>query len=88
MVYRWNDSDRGKHMYLEKNPPQRHTVHHKFYTDWPGGSYLVLCNERLITMQLATVSTCIMYDSTLFKYGKILSTSLQQFLINNCLNVH
>jgi len=70
MGYRWNDSDRRRQMYLEKNPPQCHTVLHKFYMDWPGGSYLVLCNERLVTKQLATVWTCIMYDSILLSMVK------------------
>jgi hypothetical protein len=33
MEYSWNDTDRGKLMYLEKNLSQYHFVHHKFHID-------------------------------------------------------
>jgi len=31
----WNDIDRRKLKYLDKNLSQCHLVHHKFHTDWP-----------------------------------------------------
>jgi hypothetical protein len=33
--HRWNDTDRGKLKYWEKNLSQRHSVHHKSHMDWP-----------------------------------------------------
>jgi hypothetical protein len=52
------------------------------------GSYLGVCNGRLVTKQLATAWTSIAYDSTLSKYSNILTVKFKQFAINNCLNVH
>jgi hypothetical protein len=31
----WNDTDRGKQNYSEKNLSQCHLVHHKSHTYWP-----------------------------------------------------
>jgi hypothetical protein len=32
----WNDTERGKPKYTEKNLSQCHFIHHKFHVDWPG----------------------------------------------------
>jgi len=32
----WNDIDKGKLKYLEKNMFQCPIVYHKFHIDWPG----------------------------------------------------
>jgi len=34
--YRWNDADREKLKYLEKNLSQCYFDHHKSSVDWPG----------------------------------------------------
>jgi hypothetical protein len=36
MEHRWNEIDRGKPKYSEKNLSQCHFVHHKFHMDRPG----------------------------------------------------
>jgi hypothetical protein len=36
MEHRWNEIDRGKPKYSDKNMSQYHFVHHKSHTDWPG----------------------------------------------------
>jgi hypothetical protein len=33
MEHWWNDTDKGKQKYWEKNLPQCHFAHHKFHTD-------------------------------------------------------
>jgi len=32
----WDDRDRGKPMYSERNPSHCHIVHHKSHVDWSG----------------------------------------------------
>jgi hypothetical protein len=36
MEHRWNETDRGKPKYSEKNLSQCHSVHHKSHMDWHG----------------------------------------------------
>jgi len=37
MEHWWNDTDRGKLKYWERNPVHCHFVHHKFNMDWRWG---------------------------------------------------
>jgi hypothetical protein len=36
MEHRWNEINRGKPKYSEKNLSQCHFVHYKSHMDWPG----------------------------------------------------
>jgi len=40
-----NDTDRGKSMYLEKNPSQCHLFYHKSHMDLPGIKHVPLWKE-------------------------------------------
>jgi hypothetical protein len=36
MGHRWNNTERGKLKYLEKNLSHCHFIYHKSHMDWPG----------------------------------------------------
>jgi len=48
----WNDAERRKLKYSEKNTSQCHSVRYKCHVDWPGWN-TVLHGERLATNHLS-----------------------------------
>jgi len=64
----WNDSDRERHKYWEKNPCKCHFIHRKPHTYWPGnglkycnfydGKITIWMKMRRATFNKAKVVTC------------------------------
>jgi len=49
----WNDAERRKLKYSEKNTSQCHSVHYQCHVDWPGWNKVSLHVERLATNHLS-----------------------------------
>jgi hypothetical protein len=60
MEHRWNEIDRGKPKYSERNLSQCHFVHHKSYMDWPG-SNPGLRGEKPVTNRLRHGTASVSY---------------------------
>ena len=63
----WNDSDRGREKYWERNPSQCHFFHYKSHIDWPGlrpeilhffnGKITIWINKGRVTFNKSKVVT-------------------------------
>jgi hypothetical protein len=53
----WNDTDRGKRNYLEKNLSQWHFVHQKPHMDWPAWDLTQASAVTGLRLRLSHVKT-------------------------------
>jgi len=81
MEHSWNDNEKGKLKYVNKNLFQCHFVHHKSHTDWPGtearppwymkSEILTFCHILMNTSKFLTLLYVILHPQSMTKVHKI-----------------
>jgi hypothetical protein len=92
MEHSWNDNEKGKLKYINKNLFHCHFVHHKSHTDWPGteprppwymkSEILTFLHILMNTSKFLTLLHAILHPQSIIKVHKI-KTSLVNSIKDN-----